>query len=400
MEYGAHHIEVINMQDPASKKVAVASAALMLTAAGALVSPHTSQAAPVQPNTQAGDCSLIQEPLAVQGAAPHARTDLFASYGDTSGSWVGGDSTYSVELKDGTTAWLFSDTVLGTVVDGAVDEDTMGFINNSAVLEQDGVLTKTVSGWGDEGREALFPPPAEDAWYWLGAGYPAPNGDLHIGLNRYDRFGPGLWDWAWNHTAIATVDSKTWQVKHIRPAAGDSPVQWTSWYERAEGKTYVYGVHDQGDLKQAHVARVAGHDVSRVDKWEYWTGTKWSRDAADSAPILDHVANEYSVTKFRDGYLFLTQDTSESFSTKVVAYTSCSPTGPFVQQVELFDTPETGEEGSYGDPNIYTYNAHVHPHLSDDGSLVVSYNVNTFDDEHIFDDVTIYRPRFWAVTLS
>lgn len=336
----------------------------------------------------------------MESAQPEARTEVFAEYGDTSGSWVGADSTYSVVLKDGTVVWLFSDTVLGTVVDGAVDMDTMGFVNNSFVLERDGVLTETITGWDGDQRASIFPPPAEGSWYWLGAAYAAPNGDVHVGLNRYDRFGPGIWDWAWNHTAIATVDSKTWEVEKVTPVEVDSDVQWTSWYERAEGKTYIYGVDDQGALKQAHVARVAGHDVSRVDKWEYWTGDGWSRDASQSVPILDHVANEYSVTKFRDGYLLVTQDTSELFSTSIVGYTSCSPTGPFVNKTELFRTPETGAAGSYGDPNVWTYNAHVHPHLSDDGSLTISYNVNTFDNMHIFDDVTIYRPRFWNVTLG
>ncbi|WP_342373236.1 hypothetical protein PCC79_05470 [Propioniciclava soli] len=42
----------------------------------------------------------------------------------------------------------------------------------------------------------------------------------------------------------------------------------------------------------------------------------------------------------------------------------------------------------------------MHPQFSDDGRLLISYNVNTFDNNHIFDDVTIYRPRFWTVTVD
>jgi len=371
--------------------------ALALLGAGSLT---FSQAAAADPGGTQRECSLVQEQLVVDSAEPNSRTQEFAEYGDTSGRWVGADSTYSVQLKDGATAWLFSDTVLGTVVDSAMDMDTLGFINNSIVLERNGELGPTVTGGTDADPQAIFGPPAEDSWYWLGAGYVAPNGDLQIGINRYDKFGPGQWDWAWDHTAIGTVDPNTWEVTDVTEVDVDSDVQWTSWYERTEGKTYIYGVDDQGALKQAHVARVAGHDISRIDKWEYWTGSGWSRDAAESAPILDHVANEYSVTKFRDGYLLVTHDTSELFSNKVVAYTSCDPTGPFVKKTHLFSTPETGLWGSYGDPNIFTYNSHVHPEFSDDDSLLVSYNVNTLDNEHIFDDVTIYRPRFWTVTVA
>lgn len=382
-----------------SVRAAAALTASALALCGvAVASPVLAAAAP--PARNANQCSLVSETLQVTAAQPDARTQVFAEYGDTSGDWVGADSTYSVVLKDGSVAWLFSDTILGTVVDGAVDMDTMGFINNSFVIEHDGVLTDTIMGGTAEQPEGIFGPPAEGSWFWLGAGYAAPNGELHVGLNQYDRFGPGLWDWAWGQSSIATVDTRTWQVKDITSVPALTDVQWTSWYERTQGKTYIYGVDDQGALKQAHVARVPGHDVSRVDKWEYWNGTGWTRNAAQSAPIQDHVANEYSVTEFRDGYLMVTQDTSEAFSNKIVAYTSCSPTGPFVNQTELFRTPETGLWGSYGDPNIFTYNAHVHPQFSDDQDLLISYNVNTFDNEHVFDDVTIYRPRFWTVTVA
>lgn len=380
------------------KATAVLSSAALAICGAAIASPMLASAVP--PAKAPNECSLVTEQLQVTSAEPDARTQQFAHYGDTTDDWVGGDSTYSVVLKDGTVAWLFSDTILGTVVDGAVDMDTMGFINNSFILERDGVLSETITGGTPEAPEGVFGPPAPDSWYWLGAGYVSPNGQLQVGLNRYDKFGPGIWDWTWNHTAIATVDPKTWEVSEVAPVEVDSDVQWASWYERAEGKTYIYGVDDQGALKQAHVARVAGHDLSRIDKWEFWTGSGWSRDAADSAPILDHVANEYSVTKFRDGYLLVTHDTTEAFSNKVVAYTSCDPTGPFVNKTDLFSTPETGLWGSYGDPNIFTYNSHVHPEFSDDSELLISYNVNTFDNEHVFEDVTIYRPRFWTVTVA
>lgn len=376
----------------------LASACLAVTA---VVSVGPGEAAAAPPGKGPQQCSVVRDGIQVTDAQPDARTQLFADYGDTSGEWVGADSTYSVVLKDGRTAWLFSDTILGTVVDGAVDMDTMGFINNSFVVEDDGVLVETITGGTPGAPEGIIGPPAQDEWFWLGAGYVAPNGKLYVGLNHYAKFGPGLWDWGWEQTSIATVDpKKNFRVEKVTPAALPNDVQWTSWYERTSGKTYIYGVDDQGALKQAHVARVPGHDVSRVDKWEFWDGQRWTKDASKSAPIQDHVANEYSVTEFRDGYLMVTQDTSEAFSTRIVAYTACEPTGPFVNETELFHTPETGLFGSYGDPNIFTYNAHVHPHLSDDGELLISYNVNTFDNEHVFDDVTIYRPRFWTVTVD
>jgi hypothetical protein len=53
--------------------------------------------------------------------------DLTAMFDDLArrGPWTGGDSTASVPMSDGTTVWLFSDTMLGTVnPDGSRDRAT------------------------------------------------------------------------------------------------------------------------------------------------------------------------------------------------------------------------------------------------------------------------------------
>jgi hypothetical protein len=166
--------------------------------------------------------------------------------------------------------------------------------------------------------------------------------------------------------------------------------------------TYVYGVEDLGAHKYMHIARVRG---SLTGRWEYYAGNgTWSDHETDSVRVLDGVSNEYSVHRLRNGlYMLTTMDTSVAFSNEMVAYFACSPTGPFVARTTLYTTPETGLFGSYGDPDIYTYNAHAHPELSDPTNVVISYNVNSFDatigGDH-YKDVSIYRPRFVDVRLS
>ncbi len=86
------------------------------------------------------------------------------------------------------------------------------------------------------------------------------------------------------------------------------------------------------------------------------------KEVAQHAGVSENVANEFSVEKFRDGYLMVTHDTSELFSTRVVAKVGCSPTGPFAGDTELFRTPATGAAGTYGDADVFTYNAHAHCH--------------------------------------
>ena len=75
--------------------------------------------------------------------------------------------------------------------------------------------------------------------------------------------------------------------------------------------------------------------------------------------------------------------------------------GPFSEGVELYRTPETGLFGSYGDADVFTYNAHEHPELRHGNRLLLTYNVNSFDNVgDVYRDATIYRPRFVDVELT
>lgn len=102
----------------------------------------------------------------------------------------------------------------------------------------------------------------------------------------------------------------------------------------------------------------------------------------------------------QDGYLLVTQDTTLPFNNQVVAQVSCSPTGPFTFAGNLYQTTEGSIWGSYGNANVYTYNAHEHPELRNGNTIVVTHNVNSFEGNDLYGDVTIYRPRFTDVQLT
>jgi hypothetical protein len=363
--------------------------ALSLTAAGLGV--PAASAAP-------SSCSAVQTDWTAQ-TQPHAAPEsLLNAYSNTGKGWTGADSTYSVPLSGGRTAWIFSDTFLGPVNPDGSRPATTPFINNSFVIQQ-GKTLKTVTGGTPANPTALVPPPS-NGWYWLGAAQTSDAGrELDVVALRFERTGTGQWDWRWASNYLARFDSKTFKLKSLEPLPSGANVQWSSWLLRDRGYTYVYGVEDLSGSKYEHVARVRGDDLT-AQPWEYWTGSGWSSDETASARVLEGVANEHSVTRWRDGYLLVTHDTSELFSKRVVGYFSCSPTGPFVKPVELYQTPETGATGSYGNANIITYNSHEHPDLRRGNTLLVSYNVNSLDaNTDLYADVSIYRPRFLAVNL-
>jgi hypothetical protein len=68
-------------------------------------------------------------------------------------------------------------------------------------------------------------------------------------------------------------------------------------------------------------------------------------------------------------------------------YRSASITGPYTGKTELYTTPETGG-------NVFTYNAKAHPNLGDRDTLVITYNVNSFQGSDHYTDARLYRPRY------
>lgn len=347
--------------------------AAQLTAIGLFATP--AQAGP----GHGGGSVSVDQPL----------TDLFGTYGNTAGAWSGADSTYSVPLPDGRIAWLFSDTFLGTVnPDGSRPQDSP-FINNSIIV-QDGDDLTTVTGGTPDAPRSLVESPNPGAWYWVGDGT-VESGRLKVLLLEFERTGPNPFDFAFRGSALATFSLPDLALESVVPRYADSPVSWASAIYEAGGWTYVYGVEDLSSQKFLHVARARTGQLG--GDWEFWDGTAWSADPAMSARLLGGVGNETSVTKVGGRLVLTTMDTSEPFSSRLLAYRATSPTGPFTGQVELYRTPETGG-------NLITYNAHAHPEIKRGASLVVTYNVNSLNTADVYADVDNYRPRFIVVPRS
>lgn len=387
------------------RRTIAATLAAASLCAGALFAAPATAAVPTGGNHGGGghgpgQCSLVDKTLTATANVNQGLTEQFTTYGNTGGAWTGGDSTFSLPLGKGKTGWFFSDTFLGTVnADGSRPTDSP-FVNNSVVVQdRRGGLT-TITGGTPEEPAAIIPPEPDGKWYWIGDPTPGRDGTVQVPLLQFGRTGSGQWDFAWTANRLATLDRQTLQLESITDLPSATGINWGSWTLEERGTTYIYGIADPGGVRSAYVARAQDRDGVK-GAWTYWNGTGWSAAETDAVPVVPYVANEFSIAPFRDGYLLVTQDTSELFGTRIVARTSCSPTGPFTDPVELYRTPETGALGSYGDPDVFTYNAHEHPQLRQGNRILVSYNVNTFDNVgDVYDDASIYRPRFIDVQLE
>ena len=347
---------------------------------------------------RAGDCSLTGRTLHASATVNQQLTERFAIYGDSGQGWTGGDSTYSLPVRGGT-GWFFSDTFLGEVADDGSRPSYAPFVNNSIVIDGRRGLS-TVTGGTALAPDALIPTGTSDSWYWIGDPTTGRGGTVQVPLLQFAKTGTGQWDFAWTANRLAILDGTTLQLRSIVDLPSATGINWGSWTLEQGRDTYVFGVADPDGIRSAYVARARGGD-GIAGRWTFWTGKGWSDREEDAVPVVANVANEFSVAPFRDGYLLITQDTSELFSSRIVARMSCSPTGPFTEPVEIYRTPETGAAGTYADADVFTYNAHEHPDLRRGNRILVTYNVNSFDNVgDVYEDVTIYRPRFVDVQLS
>jgi hypothetical protein len=292
--------------------------------------------------------------------------------------WTGGDATYSVDLKNGKTLWMFGDSFIDQVSEDR-SRPTFRLINNSVVL-QDGLTMKTFHGGTAGNPQAFAKPPEAGDWYWPGDATVA-NEKLYFFMHGFGTGGGGAWDFFRTSIDLLILDVQTLAIEEQKRLFNDPSISWGAAIMEDLTFTYVYGVQSDDQGKRLFVARTNA-DLSAT--WEYYAGAEWSADPAEATSVFDGVSEQFSVFKYADTYYLLTQD--NFFGKEINLYTASLPEGPFADKRISYCTPETG-----GD--IFTYNAFAHPHVYQD-SLLVSYNVNSFDYTDILESADNYRPYF------
>ncbi len=349
------------------------------------------------------------------------RTDwnnLFKRYSD----WFAADGIFSVALDGndalasatGTTKTIltFQDTFLGQV-----NTSTDQIISASMVNNTSAILTgrtpdpsKIEFLWGAGGSKQSYSNLLQEpGTFWI-------NDGIVIGSNVYylamevsglDAKGVrmltvpisgGTADWA-GYTMTGNQDNLYYKRNGYSIVMGIGVLDNTG----NDGYVYIYGYRmNPGGYKKLVVARTVKQDYTNTSAWTFWTGFVWKTGivSADSslAEIKGNISTELSVTPITTGiysgkYMLVYEKFVCSHTLEYAV--SNTPYGPFEEGIPFYTIPE---------PDILTiddtisYNAKAHPHLSDPGKLLVSYNVNR--GLNLITDNNTYRPRFVELDLN
>src|SRR6185437_9496285 len=116
-------------------------------------------------------------------------------------------------------------------------------------------------------------------WFWFGDGT-VEGSHLRVTLLEFAKTGTGQWDFAFDHTAVASFSLPSMRFEGItnRPAG---TVEWGSAIYEDHGYTYVYGVEDLGSTKYLHLARVKAGKLT-TGAWQFLGDAGWTGDESAS----------------------------------------------------------------------------------------------------------------------
>jgi hypothetical protein len=290
--------------------------------------------------------------------------------------WTGADSTISIELPNGDTAFFFSDSFIAESPempgDGRVYTNENGlrlrkpnclppfcgpkpehihYVYNSIVVRsKDGKTLRTLVGEKDKDgySTAYFKPKNPKNLYWMGDPTLIDvNGrkKIWIFLNEWNVARPFDKEFRidFQGQAIAQLDAETLAIESINPLKNlvDEGVWGISvWLEEKAGEKtlYIYGMKNVEELKTGVVSGtdvverykklyIAKTDASKgiesvadLKNWRAWNGRAWSKNVRDAVSIIpekDSISDELSIKRLniegKPVFVMVTFDTSVGY---------------------------------------------------------------------------------------
>ncbi|CAN5659023.1 hypothetical protein BH10BAC3_BH10BAC3_18480 [soil metagenome] len=342
--------------------------------------------------------------------------------------WIGADGIYSMAMNgveapgkanQTNTFFWFSDCILGNIKADTLQADWQMMHNSVAYMKGDKPFANNIEyHWRKDTAgnplsmfEPHTPKSEKDDYYWLGDGFfnHATDSTIYIFAYRIKNVPGGIYPFDDVGLSLIAIpkgskppytDQRQLDVPFfLKDSKGKGKVVFgisimantaAAGAPQPDSFIYVYGV--RGEKKELLVSRVRDSVFDDFTAWRFWDGSAWNADINSAAALTEKISNEMSVSFMEDGRVIAAYELGSN-SPDVVIQVGKSPWGPFQPVKKVWHTPEV-----YEGLDFYTYNAKAHPHLSEPGELLISYNVNSFN---FLEDIVRHpyhlRPRFIRV---
>ncbi len=340
-----------------------------------------------------------------------------------SGGITGADGIFSIALKDGSSVFLFGDSFLGEVVEGARDANTTMMRNSFMAINKEKTKVKAIYEGEYDNPVSFIEPSNEEGdstyrWYWPGHGFVKGDTIYVFAINLYnepsavvesdksqedqdgvDKLTEEMFAFRVSHFDLLSFtlpDFKHIETQKTGYDYDENSIDFGNCVMVDDDYVYIFGTKNFPGNAKIHVARVPFNSRTFHNNWEYSTGVGWDRDINRSTPIeLDiSVSEQFSIFKYLDKYVLLTQ---ERAGTDIFTYVSDFPNKGFKNKKNIYHTPESELDTTN---RIHTYNALAHSQYIENDELLVSYCVNSLRVRDVFENVENYRGRFFRVPME
>lgn len=319
--------------------------------------------------------------------------------------WTGADSTISIELPNGNTAFFFSDSFIGEYPEkpgdgrvytnenglrmrepnclppicGAKPEHIHYVYNSIVVRSKDGKTLKTLVGEPDKNgySTSYFKPKSDNpnVMFWMGDPFLIDvKGEKKIWIFLNEWLVARPFDKSsflkFRGQSIAQLDAETLKLEGLYPLKNlvDEGVWGISVW--LDGHTlYIYGMQNTKDIQDAkkgnidlvnkykklYIAKTDAskgiENVADEKNWQAWNGKKWVKNLEKRASIIpekDSISDELTIRRLNIGgkpvFVMVTFDTSVGYFDwkDLYLYSACEPQGPFVNKYKFYTTPTSG----------------------------------------------------------
>jgi len=359
--------------------------------------------------------------------------------------WTGGDVAASFIIPGNRVLWVFGDSWVGDVENNR--HIRAALVNNSIAIHpyDPGQPGKPPAAeqihfyWGPKdgsGKPSAWLRPIlqkqsgaadSNTWYWPAGGgmvLPGPDGSNQLALFfilvAKKQGTDSVWGFQSIGSAVAIIGNveepaQLWKTRVIElphqidrsgtKARTNSQVEWgaASLFEPgadgSPGYVFIYGVESGESINRDLIlARVQPSSFEHFEEWDFFAGRgQWSKSPSRAELIVRGVSSELSIEKIVDqtrAIHYMMVESEPLFGDRIFIRTALNPEGPWSDAKPVFTVPDVKKSKT-----LFAYAAKGHLPLSEPGTLLISYIINSRDFNEVINNASIYRPRFITVPL-